>query len=79
MSGYVVRKLQASGKYGSVEFLAVKDPDVVDGADHESTDWIKLIDHGGLVHVTDECYQLFISIEYAIRRCMQDRETMSYS
>ena len=33
MSGYVVRKLQASGKYGSVEFLAVKDPDVVDGAD----------------------------------------------
>ena len=46
MSGYVVRKLQASGKYGFVEFFVIKDPD---GADHESTDWIKLIDRGGLV------------------------------
>ena len=46
MSGYVVRKLQASGKYGFVEFFVIKDPD---GADHKSTDWIKLIDRGGLV------------------------------
>ena len=50
MSRYVVRKLQASSKCSTTDFLVLKDPDVADAT--ESTDWIKLIDRGGLV-----CYQ----------------------
>ena len=48
MSGYVVRKLQRL-KY-SIEFLILKGDDVVA---EESTEWISLIDRGGLVHVTE--------------------------
>jgi len=54
------------------------DPDVVDGADHESTDWIKVIDRGGLVHVTDECYQLFTSIDVDVYMTMKQK-ILSYS
>ena len=37
-------------------------------------DLIKLIDGSGLVHITDECYQLFLSIERAICRHIQHHE-----
>jgi len=33
-----------------------------------STNWINIIDRGGLIHVIDECYQLFLPIEHATRR-----------
>ena len=58
MAGYVIRKLK---KQYSVDFLIEKDKDNI--AETKSTEWINLIDRGGLVHVTEQCYQLFISIE----------------
>ena len=71
MSGHV--KLQASSKCGTTDFLVSKDPDVADAT--ESTDWIKLIDCGALVYVTNECFQVFLSIECAICRYVQHHET----
>lgn len=35
--------------------------------DAQSSDWINAIDQGGLVHITDACFQLFIAIE--INQC----------
>ena len=70
MSGYVVRKLQRL-KY-SIEFLILKGDDVVA---EESTEWISLIDRGGLVHVTNECFQLFLSMETVMRRHLECHET----
>lgn len=29
-----------------------------------------MIDHGGLVHITKECYQVFLSIEYVTHHHM---------
>jgi len=29
----------------------------------QSSDWINAIDRGGLVHITDSCFQLFLGIE----------------
>ena len=48
--------------------------------DTESAEWVNLIYCGGLVHVTDACYQLFLAIEHATRQqlnlnkvtCMDD-------
>ena len=40
MSGYVVGKLQASGKGGTTDFLVLKHLDVTDAID--STVWIKI-------------------------------------
>ena len=38
-----------------------------------STDWISIIDRGGLIHVTDECYQLFLAIEHATHRELKQK------
>jgi len=38
-----------------------------------STDWINIIDRGGLIHVTDECYQLFLTIEHATHRELKQK------
>lgn len=64
MSGYVIHKLQ--NKHIEVNFL-ILDKASVAVSEVESSDWINLIDRGGLVHVTDDCFQLFLS-KCAIRR-----------
>ena len=63
MGGYVIRKLQNKGT--EVDFLILDKPAV---SKMESSDWMNLIDRGGLVHITDDCFQLFFSMECAIRR-----------
>lgn len=37
-------------------------------AAHESTDWTEIVDRGGLIHVSDTIYMLFVSIEMELRR-----------
>ena len=70
MSGYVIRKL--STKCGAIDFLTLQDQDEI--AEMESSEWISNIDRGGLVHVTDECFQIFLSMECAIRRHLNNKE-----
>ena len=36
-----------------------------------SSDWVNAIDQGGLVHVTDQCFQLFLAIETVTRQKMK--------
>lgn len=65
MCGYVVRKMQNASKHVEVGFLI---SDQAAASQMESSEWINLIDRGGLVHVTDDCFQLFLSMECAVRR-----------
>ena len=70
MSGYVIQKL--SSKCGPLDFLTLQDQDEI--AEMESSEWILNIDRGGLVHVTDDCFQLFLSLECAIRRHLKNNK-----
>ena len=36
-----------------------------------SSDYINAIDHGGLVHITDSCFQLFLAIKTVIHQEMK--------
>lgn len=56
MSGYVVQKMQNFSKHVEV-YLLIFNQAVV--SKMESSEWINLIDRGGLVHVTDDSFQLF--------------------
>ena len=62
MGGYVICKLK--NKHFDIDFLIV-DQTI---STMESSKWINLINRGGLVRVTDDCFQLFLSMECAIRR-----------
>ena len=55
------------------------DKDRVDVTESYSSEWIDLINLGGLVHITEECHQLFISIEYITRHhmCMEKSKSLS--
>jgi len=66
MAGYVLRKLK-NNKI-AIDYLVQKDREYIDQT--SSTQWVKLIDRGGLVHVTEECHQLFLSMELVIRHYM---------
>ena len=59
MAGYVLHKLKK--KQYTVDDLIQKDREYI--TETSSNEWIKLIDRGGLVHITEECHQLFVSIE----------------
>ena len=59
MDGYVLHKLKK--KWHAVDGLIQKDQEYI--TETSSNEWIKSIDRGGLVHVTEESHQLFISIE----------------
>jgi len=63
MAGYVVHKLQKKLGKEEVEKLIETDKTTIE--DSSSVEWTNIIDRGGLVHVTDECYQLFLAVEHA--------------
>lgn len=63
MSGYVLHKPKK--KRHALDGLIQKDQEYI--TETSSNEWIKLIDRGGLVHVTEECHQLFVSIELITR------------
>jgi len=65
MGGYVVKNLP---KNHDVGFLIDSGEEFQEA---ESSDWINAIDRGGLVHITDSCYQLFLSIETVTRLKMK--------
>ena len=61
MGGYKVKTLQ---KNHDVRFLIDSGEEFQEA---ESSDWTNAIDRGGLVHITDSTYQLFLSIETVTR------------
>ena len=76
MGGYVIRKLKEK-KGLDVDFLEDTDKEYLHS---HSTDWINAIDRGGLVHITDSCFQLFLAIETVTRQGMKaTAAVMDYS
>ena len=72
MGGYVIRKIREK-KNMDVSFL--EDSDKVYLQSH-SIDWINAIDRGGLIHITDSCFQLFLAIETVTRLEMKATTVM---
>lgn len=66
MAGFIVQRIQKKLDAKDVEMLIESDRATI--MDANSTEWINIIDRGGLVHVTDACYQLFLAIEHATRQ-----------
>ena len=67
MGGYVIRKLREK-KDLNVGFLEDSDKEYLH---FHSTDWINAIDRGGLMHITDSCFQLFLAVESVTRQEMK--------
>ena len=42
-----------------------------DAEDYESEDWIKLVDQGGLNHVSNAMYMSIVSMELEVQRQLQ--------
>ena len=69
MAGFAVRRLQKQLGVKDIDMLIESDEAAI--SDANSSEWINLIDQGGLVHVNDACYQLFLAIEHATRQELQ--------
>ena len=67
MGGYVIRKIREK-KNMDVSFLEDSDKVYLQS---QSTDWINAIDRGGLIHITDSCFQLFLAVETVTRQEMK--------
>ena len=69
MAGFVVRRLQKQLDAKDIDMLIESYEATI--SDANSSEWINLIDRGGLVHVNDACYQLFLAIEHATQQELQ--------
>ena len=67
MGSYVIMKLKEK-KDLDVGFLEYTDKEYLH---YHSTDWINAIDRGGLVHITDSFFQLFLAIDTVTRQEMK--------
>ena len=61
-----MHKLQK--KLGKEEVEKLIETDKTTIQDSSSAEWTYIIDRGGLVHVTDKCYQLCLAVEHATRQ-----------
>lgn len=61
MGGYVIRSLRSDGIESDLKFL------VKEGSEGEE-DWVHKLDRGGLIHITEQFYQVLCAIEYVIRQ-----------
>ena len=43
-------------------------------ADESSQEWVKAVDRGGLQHVSDEIFMLFVSMELQLRRQLSEQQ-----
>ena len=64
MGGYIVRKLKE--KKRDVEFLV--DSKNKAYLETHSSDWVNAIDRGGLVHVTDQCFNYSLQSKQSLAR-----------
>ena len=66
MAGFVVRRLQKQLGVKDIDMLIESDKATI--SDANFSEWINLFDQGGLVHINDACYQLFLAIEHATQQ-----------
>ena len=81
IAGYVVRVLEArikDGHHPLSESLLRGLSELVGDDDYEdhSSDWLRSIDRGGLIHVNQNAYRFFYSVEMEIRRSLAEDEAL---
>ena len=64
VGGYVCKKLQKKFQ-STIKYLITDESDESDVG--ESSEWMTMIDRGGLVHIKEPTYKLFEAIEMAVR------------
>lgn len=88
-AGYVIRKIEQIYSHQSTQEaiecttalkemagkLTTRDT-VPCASEHRSSDWTRLTDHGGLYHVEDIVYDLFVSIELLANKELCDGDTL---
>ena len=72
-AGYVIRALQQKIEQSAHPLMEELIPCLVEmeqneGTEHESEEWSNAIDRGGLKHVSDMTYMLFVSMELELRQ-----------
>lgn len=77
--GYIIRKVRYSldkvkGKEDMISCLIAMLADEID-EDRGADKWCKMIDRGGLWHVSDETYELFVAIETEIRQYYKPQQS----
>ena len=58
--------------------MLLQDDDDV-GEQDASCEWMALVDRGGLIHISDDLYQVFIAIEVHIRRFFRVENALEMS
>jgi len=66
VGGYVVRVLCQHKNSSSIHHIM--EDMIDDNAKGPAQEWIKAVDRGGLVHISNEAFRLFLSIELSVRR-----------
>eukprot|EP00731_Ephydatia_muelleri_P034934 Em0087g3a len=56
--------------------LCLDDMLLTDAEDHESEDWIRLVDRGGLNHVSNAMYMAIVSMELEVQKQLQQDSTL---
>ena len=83
-AGYVPRALRKKllkSAHPSKNELVVCLLDMLDDGEDEQTEsheWILKLDRGGLTHITNVCYQLFVAMELHIRRHLQPNKSVNF-
>ena len=76
VGGYVLRVIKEDPKNLNILPLVFKLINTEkDGHVGSSQEWLKSIDRGGLIDITDEAFQFFYSIELVIRRYFNSSQT----
>ena len=73
VAGFVFRKVQQEEQKDTVksfvsEICGVEADGDYEGQKEESEAWINILDRGGLVHIKNEAYQLFYSMEVEVKK-----------
>ena len=84
VSGYVFRKLRdhiqsscLSNKDNMISALMQLAKDEMD-EQGGTEDWVNLIDRGGLWHINNDTYDLFVTLEYEIQRFFNVRDILKW-
>ena len=75
VGGYVVRVLRQDKNCSSIRHIMEGMIDA--SAKGPAQEWVKAIDRGGLVHISNEAFHLFLSIELSVRRYLTVKNTAS--
>ena len=72
------KRLKMSEKDSDLTYGILDMADENESNGDASATWIELVDRGGLFHVSNEVYALFISIEMVVRKQLQVEKVMEF-